>query len=86
MFFEVSAKSGYNVQKVFIEAENLFYTQIIGTKKEKEKEEKSEKEKKIEINEYNKDKYLLDEPKDSKVVSFCPKCKQLEDELNLIKI
>lgn len=49
MFFEVSAKSGYNVQKVFIEAAKLLYTQSIGPKKEnknKEKEEKSEKEKK----------------------------------------
>ena len=88
MFFEVSAKSGYNVQKVFKEAAKLLYTQSIGTKKEKEKEkenkdkekeEKSEKEKKIENNEHNKDKYLLDEPKDSNVVSFWTKCKKLEE-------
>ena len=47
MFFETSAKTGYNVQNVFIEIAKLLYTQYKEQQNEVEKKKKMRKRKKI---------------------------------------
>ena len=42
LFFETSAKSGYNAQKVFIEATKLLYPEFLEKKKEEEKKKGEE--------------------------------------------
>ena len=46
LFFETSAKSGYNVQKVFIEATKLLYSEYLEDKKREEEKKKEEGKKK----------------------------------------
>jgi len=83
MFFETSAKSDYNVQKVFIEAAKLLYSQYIESqneikkkeeKEEEDNEEKEDEENDLTIEEYKKGKCSLNEHKENDAISFCPEC------------
>ena len=81
MFFETSAKSGYNAQKVFIEVAKLLYEQNIekqnelDKRKEEESEKKDEEEKDLNIGEHKKEKCSLNEHKENDAICFCPECK-----------
>ena len=80
MFFEVSAKSGYNAQMVLIEAAILLYSEYKKNKEkenddEEDSEEKEKEEKDIDIKDNKDKKCSLDEHKENDAKSFCPECK-----------